>query len=167
MSIETMNTYLKQDHLATTIARMYSNELQEPFHVAIGDFPDWDIISASGKISVEIKSETTPIRTKNVAIEFWNTDYNKPSGVLATKANRWLHLVLTPEGFLGIEYDTNDLRKLVIEEGVVKSNDRNSLCKIIPLEEFTKHALRVSPVVSKYLSNPILSKDSVANPTQH
>ena len=148
-----MSQYLRNDHLATSIGRIYSNEFQEPFHVAIGDFPDWDIISDSGKVSVEIKSETTPIRTKNAAIEFWNTDLNKPSGILATKANRWLHLVLTPEGFLGMEFEINELRKLVIETGVVKSNDRNSLCEIIPLEEFTKHALRVSPVASKYLQN--------------
>ncbi|MGA3243392.1 MAG: hypothetical protein ABSE41_02140 [Bacteroidota bacterium] len=158
MSIE-MSQYLRQDHLATSIARIYSNELQEPFHVAIGDFPDWDIISASGKIRVEIKSETTPIRTNNVSIEFWNTELDQPSGVLATKANRWLHVVLTPEGFLGIEYEINKLRKLVIETGVVKSNDRNSLCKIIPLEEFTKRALRVSPVVSQFLTKRDLPKE--------
>jgi hypothetical protein len=161
MSIE-MSQFLRQDHLATSIARIYSNELREPFHVAIGDFPDWDIISASGKIRVEIKSETTPIRTNNVAIEFWNTEFDQPSGVLATKANRWLHLVLTPEGFLGIEYDINILRKLVIETGEVKSNDRNSLCKIIPLEEFRKHALRVSPVVSQYLTQLGSSKEVLA-----
>jgi hypothetical protein len=146
-----MNRYLQQDLLAAQIARMYSNEYKEAFFVAIGNYPGADVQSVSGNVRVEIKTESTPIRTGNVAIEFWNTDLNIPSGILSTIANQWLHIVLTSEGYIAVEFDVDILKKLVIEHGVVKSNGRNSLCKIIPLQIFKGLARRIFPFKSQFL----------------
>jgi hypothetical protein len=73
-------------------------------------------------------------------LEYWNTDFNKPSGVLSTQASLWLHIVYYDGIYTGYECSIEDVRKLVIEQGEVKSNGRNSLCKIIPLEVFKKIA---------------------------
>jgi len=104
---------------------MYSALHGEPFFVAAGKYDKFDLRSLSGRVKVEIKLETTPIRTGQVCIEFWNTDFDTASGVLGTEANIWLHLIPSGEGFEAIEYDVTRLLKLVIEHGQVKNNGRN------------------------------------------
>lgn len=137
-----MNRYRLSDLVACRLARRYCDLYGRPFFVVVGDFSGYDMKSVDGEISIEVKMETTPRRTGNVAIEFWNTELAEPSGILGTSANLWLHII--PEGgaFVAYEFDVNTLRKLVIEEGVVKSNNRNALCKIIAVDVFKQHALR-------------------------
>ncbi len=156
--------YELQDHIAIELARTYSQEYREAFFVAVGRYSDCDLISRSGKIKIEVKCETTPLRTGNVAIEYWNTDLNDASGVLQTVANFWLHLVLEEHGFIAVEYDIDILRRLVIEHGEVKSNGRNALCKIIPLILFKKFARRIFPFDTKFLEEiEIQGGDTVAS----
>jgi hypothetical protein len=100
-----------------------------------------------GDIRIEIKSEDTPSRTRNVAVEFWNTELNQASGILGTSANLWLHLIREGEAYKAIEFEVDELRRLVIEAGVVKHCGHNALCKIIPVEIFLKHARRVLRLV--------------------
>jgi len=159
IGMKVMNRYLQQDYLGAQIARMYSNEVGEPFFAAVGNYGDCDVQSVSGIIKIEIKTESTPIRTHNVAIEFWNIDLDMPSGVLGTKASLWLHIILTTEGWIAIEYDVDRLRKLVIEQGQIKSNGKNSIFKLIPVDEFKKHAKRVYPFESKFLNNTIVQQE--------
>lgn len=134
--------YQWQDYLVVNVARFYSDEYGKPFMAAVGKFEDYDIVSADGEISIEVKCETTPSRTGNVAIEFWNTDFDTASGILSTKANLWLHIVLEGGTFTGYEWEVGKLRKLSMEIGAVKAGGVNSLCKIIPLEQIRVGALR-------------------------
>ncbi len=151
LNMNRFSPYQLQDHIATELARLYAKECQEPFFVAVGRYSDFDIASQSKKIRIEVKCETTSLRTGNVCIEYWNTDWDQASGVLHTKANLWLHLVLEELGVTALEYDIDVLRKLVIEHGEVRSNRRNSLCKIIPLTLFKKFARRSFPFNTKFL----------------
>jgi hypothetical protein len=136
------------DRLAVEVARQYNVEFKQPFFVAVGYFPDYDIVSLDRSIKVEVKCETTPIRTGNVCIEYWNTHKDRPSGIVVTTANLWVHIVLEKDGFQAYEYDVAVLRKLVIEEGRKSDNGRNSLFKLIPLDLFKKHARRGFPCVT-------------------
>jgi len=145
--------FIFHDHLLTDIARIYSNEYKIPFFVMVGDFEGYDISSKSGEHRIEVKFETTPIRTNNVALEYWNTDFDKPSGVLATDANLWVHIVKDEKGFTAYEYDINILRKITIECGETKPGGRNSLCRIIPLEIFKKYARRSFQLAMNYSLN--------------
>lgn len=153
MSKAFVSRYIFHDHIATAVARLYSNEFKEVFLVPVGDCPQYDLISKSGKYRVEVKFETTPARTNCVAIEYWNTDLNQPSGILSTEANLWLHIIPNGKEYEAYEYDVNTLRKLVIEEGEIKSNGRNSLCKIISLDTFKQHAQRVFPFELDFFTN--------------
>ncbi|MGA9116121.1 MAG: hypothetical protein WB626_05045 [Bacteroidota bacterium] len=119
----------------------------------VGSFSDYDMISASKRFSIEFKCETTPARTGNVAIEYWNTDLDAPSGILGTKANTWIHLVPKGDHLEAMELDVNRLRKLVLEESRVESNGRNSLCRIIPLERFKAVARRCFDVQTRFMSD--------------
>ncbi|MBI5021892.1 MAG: hypothetical protein HZB59_10695 [Ignavibacteriales bacterium] len=144
------SSYELQEYVALEIARLYSIEYSEPFFVVVGSYSNFDIVSSSKKITIELKCETSPLRTGNVCIEFWNTSLDKPSGILGTKATIWVHIVLEKEGLIAYEYDIHTLRKVVIEQGVIRSNGRNSLCKIISLEVFRKFAKRSFQFQSRF-----------------
>jgi hypothetical protein len=151
--VERISEYELQDHIAVEVARFYCSECREPFFVAVGNHPDYDIVSLSRTRRIEIKCERAARRTQNVAIEFWNTSLNQPSGVLSSKADTWLHVVLEGETLLAYEYNIDTLRKLVIESGVAKDCGTNARCKIIPVETFRKFARRSFPFCSRFLDD--------------
>jgi len=158
--LKSFSQYELQDHLAIELARTYSQEHGEPFFAAIGKHAGYDLISGSGKIKLELKCDLVALRTGNVCLEYWNTSLSKASGVLATTATVWVHIVLEPGGLVSYEYDMDILRKLVIEEGRVKGNGLNSLCKIIPLDVFRRHARRSFPFRSRFLED-IMNQSAV------
>ncbi|MBI5020549.1 MAG: hypothetical protein HZB59_03860 [Ignavibacteriales bacterium] len=147
-----LSPFLTHDHVLTDVARYYSNLDKQPYVVMVGDYPGYDIASLSEDKRLEVKVETTPIRTGNVAIEFWNSSTNRPSGILATEANIWLHIVMEKDGFIAYEFDLPSLIKLVIESGEIKKGGTNALCKIIPLSIFRKSALRYFAIIISHLS---------------
>jgi hypothetical protein len=142
--------YELSDHLAVELARKYSEEVGEPFYVAVGLHPQWDMISQSQDIRVEIKKESTPIRSGLVAIEIFNRDLQCPSGIDSTEANLWLHLVLTPEGFLAVEYEVDKLKEVAKEYGKKTNCSYNSVCMLVPVETFKKHCRRMFLFETKF-----------------
>jgi hypothetical protein len=149
----TMNSFTRyevSDHLAVELARKYAEELGEPFSVIVGSYPGYDIISQSHDVKIEIKCETTPIRTGNVAIEIYNRVLQRPSGIESTEANLWLHLVLTPEGFIAIEYTVEKLKDVINKYGIKTYCSYNSTCMLVPLDTFKKLSQRVFPFETKF-----------------
>ena len=145
-SLPTANSqskFLLADFRAVEIARHYYDETKIPFVVSVGKNANWDCKSFDGSIRIEIKFESTPSRTGNICLEYWNSHLDQPSGVLGTDCTLWVHIV--PEGsqFVAIEYDIDRLRKLVIEEGRIASNGHDAVFKLISLTEFRKKAKRV------------------------
>ncbi len=144
--------YELQDFIAAELARIYSSEFREPFFVATGKFVEFDIASQSRKLRLEIKCDALAAKTGNLAVEYWNLELNTPSGILGTTANFWLHLVCEKYGFTAYEFDTSVLRRLVIEEGQIRTHG-NALFKIIPLTTLTKYARRVFAFDSKFFDD--------------
>lgn len=142
-------TYGILDFIGAEIARIYSAEKGEVFFLALGEHPDYDIASASRKTTIELKVETSPIRTGNVAIEIWNTDYNKPSGILGTTALLWTHVVPHNGSLLVIEYEVPALKKLIRQHGE-RGRSHNALLKLIPLDIFKKMANRTFDFHSRF-----------------
>jgi len=101
------------------------------------------MVSLSQDIKVEIKYETTPIRSGLVAVEIYNRDLQCPSGIASTGANLWLHLVLTPEGFLAVEYNVGRLKEIAKLYGKKTNCSYNSVCMLVPVEIFKKHCRRM------------------------
>lgn len=152
-----MSRYTFADHLAMLVARRWSNETGKPFIAVAGSFTGYDVASLDLVTRIEIKYETTPIRTGNICLEYWSLDYDRASGVLGSEATIWLHFVLEESGVTGYEFDIDTLRKLAIERGVPKSNGRNALCKIIPLSDAKGIARRTI-----YLDPRLLPGGSIA-----
>ncbi|MFZ4621875.1 MAG: hypothetical protein ACOYNS_15040 [Bacteroidota bacterium] len=154
--------YILQDFIAAEVARMYSNERKEVMLVSVGDNPGWDVSSVSGDFKVEVKMESSPIRTNNVCIEYRNTELQKPSGVEATEANIWLHIALRPTGYIAYEYQVNNLRELIKTAGFIRAGGYNSLCRIIDLFTFEEHAQRVFPFKTHFIQE-LLEKGMVSS----
>ena len=63
-----------------------------------GAFSDWDLsVAQLGTgceiFTVEVKYDEMQHLTGNIAIEFYNCKSNKPSGLSATKADLWCHVL--------------------------------------------------------------------------
>jgi hypothetical protein len=142
---EKQSRYLYHDFLCTQIARLYSNELKQPFFVSIGDYGPCDIQSADGTLRIEVKLDTTSIRTKSIALEYFNTETSTASGILSTRANTWLHIVLENDGHVAYEFCIDDVRRLALDAGVTKRAGYNSLIKVVPLELARAYARRSFP----------------------
>ncbi len=136
--------WLQTDTLASLIARQYSDELKEPFFVAVGDFGQWDICSNSKTYKVEIKVDVSAGESGNLCIEYWNNSLNKPSGILGTEANYWLHVVPEAKTLKCYEFKIEELHKAVIEHGRVTSGGDfgNSCLCLIPVSKASQYASR-------------------------
>jgi len=137
-----MDQYKFSNFIEAEVARMYNNEYHQPFYVVVGNFAEYDVVSNDEKVTIEVKLETTPQRTGNACIEFWNTASGRPSGILSTKANIWLHIVLNEGKLTAFEFDKNVLLKVFLFGDWQTKHNLNAKFKLIPLEEFRKHAKR-------------------------
>lgn len=54
---------------------------------------DYDIRVVSPEFTIEVKEDLYSAKSGNVAIEYWNSKSNKPSGITITKANIWCHII--------------------------------------------------------------------------
>ncbi len=162
MSVHKLSKYEVADLIQLVVARHYEREWKEPSFVVIGRFADFDICSLSKKHRVEVKFESTPSRTGNLCFEYWNIDLDEPSGILATQANLWLHIIPTAEGWVGFEFEVDRLRRAVIELGESRTNGSNAIFKIIPLSDARKLARRQVTLKSRLL-DLISGSDTVAS----
>lgn len=62
-------------------------------------------------ITVEIKNDLFSAKSGNIAIEFWNSKQNKPSGINATTATYWVHVLSQNEIWV---IKTLDLKKICL-----------------------------------------------------
>ncbi len=63
-----------------------------------GRFYDWDLSVAQVAtgyevFTVEVKYDEMQAKTGNIAIEFYNSKLDRPSGLSATKADLWCHVL--------------------------------------------------------------------------
>ena len=63
-----------------------------------GRFYDWDLSVAQvgtgyEVFTVEVKYDEMQAKTGNIAIEFYNSKLDRPSGLSATKADLWCHVL--------------------------------------------------------------------------
>jgi hypothetical protein len=155
-----------QDQIALEIARLYADQRRQPIFVAVGYFPDYDVISRDREFRMEIKCETTSIRTGMLAFEYWDAKENRASGALGTVATHWLHIALTPNGLEAFEFPIAILRKMILEQGHTARTSGDMICRLIPIEICRLYATRVFPFRTRFLDE-LLETTGVKQPTQH
>lgn len=133
--------YLAADFLQYVVARHYEPRFGNSF-VTVGNFPDYDISFPNGP-KMEVKIDRTAETTGNACIEY--SYRNKPSGILATSASVWIHIVPSGKKLVGYEMDVKRLLCLCIESGKCSGGgDGNmSLFKLIPLQKIKEISSQV------------------------
>ena len=63
----------------------------------LGDGKKHDLI-LDGQYIVEVKYDIMSKKTGNIAIEYWNSKKNEPSGISATLAKYWVHIAFDKIG---------------------------------------------------------------------
>lgn len=91
-------------------------------------------------VTIEVKNDIRSLASGNVAIEYHNSKSDKPSGIMATKADWWVHKIC---GTLWI-IRVSDLLSFTKTEKPVKvissGGDKNANLLIYTVEQFTKAA---------------------------
>lgn len=52
---------------------------------------EYDVICTKYNVTFEVKNDVMSARTGNLAIEYWNSKKNEPSGLYRTRADFWVH----------------------------------------------------------------------------
>ena len=123
--------YTNADILACRLARYYNTRHGIGF-VAVGNFPGFDISFKDG-VKAEVKFDIQAETTGRAAIEF--EFKGKPSGILSTTSDIWLHCFTQMKAEMVFEIPTKALLVLCLEtDGFTYGGDNGaSKMKLIPL----------------------------------
>jgi len=121
------------DFIQLLVARHYEPRYGNGF-VSFGNFPAFDVKFSNG-VTLEIKFDSKASETGNACIEFWDQRRDKPSGILATTATLWVHIVPFEAEVSCFEVDTKRLLSLCLQLPSFTSGGDNcsSLLKLVPL----------------------------------
>lgn len=95
-------------------------------------------ITIEPNITIEIKNDFWAKKSGNIAIEFFNSKLNKPSGITITKSDIWCHII---DGEIFV-VATQDLKNFVHTEKpkriVYKAGDGNADLMLFSIEHIMK-----------------------------
>jgi hypothetical protein len=124
------------------VCEYYAKKLEEPMFLAVGYFKDYDSVSLSRQLKIEVKFEEKARDTLNLAFE---VSYNgTTSGLAATKANTWVHVIpIDRERMSCLEFDVSTLREATRNLPSYWGGDgKRSELKLLPVSEAWKIATR-------------------------
>jgi len=91
---------IKGENAEDSVAKILSPlwDVQKAYELETGAFSDWDLSVAQKEtgyevFTVEVKYDEMQAKTGNIAIEIYNSRSGKPSGLTATKATLWCHVL--------------------------------------------------------------------------
>tara|TARA_S200000501_G_C20508865_1_gene605963 strand:- start:5 stop:502 length:498 start_codon:yes stop_codon:yes gene_type:complete len=91
---------IKGENAEDSVAKILSHrwDIHKAHEVESGAFSDWDLSVAQKEtgdevFTVEVKYDEMQSKTGNIAIEIYNPRSGKPSGLTATKATLWCHVL--------------------------------------------------------------------------
>tara|TARA_X000001036_G_C20500339_1_gene733596 strand:- start:73 stop:570 length:498 start_codon:yes stop_codon:yes gene_type:complete len=115
---------VKGENAEESVAKILSNywDVHKASDLESGAFSDWDLSAAQigtgyEVFTVEVKYDEMQAKTGNIAIEIYNPRSGKPSGLSATKANLWCHVLQDSTWITNV----NKLKKFCEENTPFKS----------------------------------------------
>jgi hypothetical protein len=97
----------------------------------------YDIVASADadRFTFEVKNDVMSYKTGNVAIEYYNSKSNKPSGVMASQSDFWVHKITGTFFIIKTAYlrslMTTIKPKKIITSGGDKNSDMYIYCKEI------------------------------------
>ncbi len=119
---------------------------------------DYDITVSKGKLkfTIEVKYDVMSCKTLNVAIEYHNSRADQPSGINATLADVWAHLIPEKDGSISIYGISVDKLKHYIEntephKHIIAGGEKNSNIYIYKMADILPQFIRLDTI-----TNPII-----------
>ena len=136
-----LSRYIAADVLACRLVRCYCTKHRHGF-VSVGNFPAYDIKFDDG-VTSEVKIDLQAETTGRVAIEF--EFQGKPSGILSTSSDLWLHCFTQNGAGICFEVPTEALIALCLEtDGFTYGGDNGaSKLKLIALSKLKGIATQI------------------------
>jgi hypothetical protein len=124
------------------VCEIYAKRFGEPVFLAVGNFKDYDGVSLSRQLTIEIKFEEKARETFNLALEV--SSFGKPSGLTTTKAMKWVHVVpIDTQRMAVFEFETETLRSCTKDFPTYWGGDgRRSEMKLLPVNKASQIASR-------------------------
>lgn len=110
---------------------------------------DHDLVCQLGKkkFTCEVKFDSMACQTGNLAIEWWNSKKDAPSGLTVTKANLWVHLIRDGSNIAVFIINTSKLRNFVNNtqafKDIEKGGDNNASLKLFKLDDILPEFTRI------------------------
>jgi len=153
---------IKGDTAEASVAEMLSSfwRVSKSSDLHKGAFTDWDlsaadIVSGVEVFTVEVKYDEMQSKTGNIAIEIYNSKSGKPSGLTATKANLWCHVLKDSAWIASVE----TLKKFCEENTPFKSfnfvGDGNASILLYKTEDILKIFERIDECSKQSLRKKI------------
>jgi hypothetical protein len=126
--------------LEFAVAQHYYRKTGELIFLPVGYCKEFDGISRSRQLIFETKFEKKAVETGNLAFEF--SCRGKPSGLAATEATKWVHMVPIDQSELScFEFDVDRLRTALLHLPLHRGGDRNqSMMKLLRVADAEKLA---------------------------
>ena len=156
---------IKGEDAEDSVAKILSHHwnVYKASDLKTGAFSDWDL-SVSQKetgcevFTVEVKYDEMQGKTGNIAIEIYNSRSGKPSGLTATKASLWCHVLKDSVWITSVD----KLKKFCDDTPPFKSfnsaGDGNASILLYKTEDILTIFERIDGCQSKELNNKIHSQ---------
>ncbi len=155
---------LKGENAEDSVAKILSChwDVQKASDLEVGAFSDWDLSAAQvdtghEAFTVEVKYDEMQAKTGNIAIEIYNPRSAKASGLTATKATFWCHVLQDSVWISSVE----KLKKFCEDNPPFKSfnsvGDGNASILLYKTDDILKIFERIDKCSQKELKSKIHS----------
>lgn len=148
---------------ATVIKLFTNNGIEAIKESDLNKKYDHDLVCKVGtkKFTCEVKYDAMAVKTGNIAIEYWNSKQDKPSGLSVTKADLWAHLIKDGDNIAVFAIKTQKLKDYTENNTpfkVIKSGgDKNSDIKLYKIDSIIKEFTRLDNLYEKDIKKVIKS----------
>ena len=125
-----------------------------------GAFSDWDLSVSKEDtgheiFTIEVKYDEMQSKTGNVAIEIYNPRSAKPSGLSATKANLWCHVLQDSVWITSVDKLKKFCEETVPFKSFNSAGDGNASILLYKTDDILKIFERIDECQQKQLHNKI------------
>lgn len=99
-------------------------------------------------VKFEVKNDVMAEKTGNIALEYYNSKSNKPSGITATRADWWVHKIAGELWIIRVSELINFTKNEKPVRMISGGGDDNADLMLYRIETFTAIASRLSDITS-------------------
>lgn len=102
--------------------------------------------NGASTLKFEVKHDVMATKTGNIAIEFWNSKQNKPSGISSTLADIWAHKFNGVIHLISVAKLKDLTTKIIPDKTVTLGGDKNSAMYIYKIERIQNEMVPINDI---------------------